>query len=107
NSRKVTINLSSVMERFAKCAPGDAEEAGTAIEGTSRPEIVGSALDIRHAEEIPPKPKIQSEIRPYFPIILDEPVEFVLVNLADLSSRIFRLALMVVGRFIVRKLRVA
>src|SRR5215467_12627195 len=92
------------MERFSKRAPRDAEEAGIAIDGTSRPEIVGSTLDVRYAEEIPAQPKIQSEIRPHFPIVLEEPVEFVLVDLADLSSRVFRLARMVVRCFIVGKL---
>src|SRR5215831_13866905 len=94
------------MERFSKGAARDTEEAAISIDGTARPEIVRSALDIRHAEEIPAKPEIQSEIRPHFPIVLEEPVELVLVDLADLSSRVFRLAGMVVRRLIVRKLRV-
>ena len=37
-------------------------------------------LDVRHAEEIPAQPEIQSEIRPHFPIVFEEPVEFVLVD---------------------------
>src|SRR5262245_1285675 len=94
------------MEPLAEGASRDAEESGISLEWTSRPEVAGSTLDVRHTEEIPAQPQIQSQIRPHLPVVLEEPVEFVLVDLADLSSRIFRLARMVVRRFVVRKLRV-
>ena len=68
--------------------------------------MAGCASEVWNAEEIPAYSEIHSKIRPDLPVVFQEPVKFVLVVLADFSSRSIRLARMVIRGLVVEELRV-
>src|SRR5579883_293732 len=104
--RQSAFGLAAVVKGFIECAARHAEVAGVSVEGTARPEMTCCAAEVGHAEEIPAHAKIQREVWPNLPVVLEEPVEFVLMVLTNLSSRSLRLARMVVRSLVVQELRV-
>src|SRR5689334_12381917 len=91
NLRQTGFCLPTVVIRLIKCASGNTEISGVAVDGTTRPEIAACATEVRHLEKIPAHSQIQRKVRPHLPIVFKEPVEFVLVVLADFSSCSVRL----------------
>src|SRR5262249_24415065 len=98
--------LTAVVVSLVEIAAGNAEIAGVSVDWTSRPEVAGSTSEVRHAEQIPAQSKVQREIRAQLPIVSEEPIEFVLMIFADLTSGSVGLAGVMVRRLIVEELRV-
>src|SRR5262249_22457024 len=96
----------AIMKTFVEGSSRDSEVTSISVDRPARPVGASAAAEVRHAEQVPTNAQIQRETRADLPVVFEEEVELILMILANLASRVFRLSRMAIGLFVADELRI-